>query len=86
MSEYLRREQDEINAANHQLARATRRELARLLGEAMVRIKELETSLEHVLARLHALEEKERQRAREAYAIELNLDRETNHRYDTMGC
>jgi len=37
MSEYLRGVQDEINAANHQLARASRRELARLLGEAMVR-------------------------------------------------
>ena len=30
-------------------------------------IKELETSMKHVLARLHALEEKERERAREEH-------------------
>jgi len=38
------------------------------------RIKELETSLEHVLDRLHALEEKERQRAREDHDREMSLD------------
>ena len=38
------------------------------------RIKKLETSLEHVLDRLHALEEKERQRAREDHDREALLD------------
>ncbi len=38
-----------------------------------LRIKELETSVEHVLARFHALEEKDRQRARDEH--ELNLER-----------
>jgi len=39
-----------------------------------LRIKELETSFEHVLERLHQLEEKERQRAREEYEREIQLD------------
>ena len=38
------------------------------------RIKELETSLEHVLARLFQLEEKERERSRDEYNKEISID------------
>lgn len=36
-------------------------------------IKELEESMEHVLDRLHQLEEKERARDREAFDLEMSL-------------
>ena len=74
MSEHLRREQDEINAYDKARAHESRQELAVLLGRATAKISELSTSMEYVLARLHALEEKERQRAREDHDREALLD------------
>ena len=68
MSEELRREQDEINAADK--AHATR-----IRSKLNDRIVDLETSLTHVLDRLHQLEEKERARSRDEHAEEMNLDR-----------
>ena len=52
------------------------------------RIKELETALEHVLERLHQLEEKERQRAYDAHQHELNFDtwKEAREKYGSEGC
>jgi len=74
MSEHLRREQDEINAYDKARAHESRQELAVLLGRATAKISELSTSMEYVLARLHALEEKERQREREKHNTEIAID------------
>ena len=60
LSEWLRKEQDEMNAANAMYANEARQ-------KAEYRISQLEESIPHILERLHALEEKERARAREEH-------------------
>ena len=44
------------------------------IGELEDRIKQLEEGVPHLVLRLHKLEEKERERAREKHQIELTLD------------
>ena len=70
MSEWLRKEQDEINTADKAEAGVQRRNLKNRIKELEDVVRKICTitddiheSLEHILERLHALEEKERLRA-----------------------
>jgi len=57
--------------------------LSKSFGRLFAEFTDLKVSTEHILTRLHALEEKERERARQEHNTEIHLD---DDRFDVKGC
>lgn len=86
MTEHLRREQDELTAANATHQHTKLQKLSKAYANLYCEVTELKVANEELARRLFALEEKELQRARDEHQKEQFLDWKNSEGLDTEGC